>query len=77
VLEARRQSQLEARKMRSAKADIEDAAARAVEEATDKQKDIKSTGKQMDAKFESKLPDCNHECETCSRIHCPRRKVKS
>ncbi len=51
VLEARRQSQLEARKMRSAQADMEDAA--------------------------SKLPDCNHECETCSRIHCPRRKVKS
>ncbi len=51
VLEARRQSQLEARKMRSAKADMEDAA--------------------------SKLPDCNHECATCSRIHCPRRKVKA
>jgi len=24
---------------------------------------------------ESKLPQCNHECKTCSRIHCPNRRV--
>lgn len=24
---------------------------------------------------ESKLPQCNHECKTCTRIHCPTRRV--
>ena len=24
---------------------------------------------------ESKLPQCNHQCKTCTRIHCPNRRV--